>query len=84
MSSWEDLAQKEHTQAGLSVFKVDSNLMLKGPNTKKITPHTQIELCRTLQAQMGDVIVVAAGRTESEVCIFSSTLLYYTISLACK
>lgn len=70
MSSWEDLAKKEHNQAGLSVFKVDSNSMLRGPNMKKISLDTQTEICRTLGAQMGDVLVLAAGHTDSVVCIF--------------
>lgn len=68
MSAWEDLAQKEHNQAGLSVFKIDSNLMLKGPNAKKIFPDHQTQLSRTLKAQVGDVMVIAAGCTDSVVC----------------
>uniref|UniRef100_A0A0N7ZCW7 Aminoacyl-transfer RNA synthetases class-II family profile domain-containing protein n=1 Tax=Scylla olivacea TaxID=85551 RepID=A0A0N7ZCW7_SCYOL len=65
VSAWEDLAQKEHSQAGLSVFKVDSNLMLKGPNAKKIFPDQQTQLSRTLETQVGDVMVLAAGRTDN-------------------
>lgn len=65
VSAWEDLAQKEHNQSGLSVYKVDSNLMLKGPHAKKIFPDHQTQLCRTLEAQVGDVIVLAAGCTDT-------------------
>ena len=70
MSEWEDIAQKEHKQAGLSVFKVDSNRMLKGPNAKKISPDTQTELSRIVEAQDGDVLVLAAGHKDSMVCVF--------------
>ncbi|XP_045104938.1 aspartate--tRNA ligase, mitochondrial-like isoform X2 [Portunus trituberculatus] len=65
VSAWEDVAQKEHSEAGLSVFKVDSNLMLKGPNAKKIFPDRQTQLSKTLETQVGDIMVLAAGCTNS-------------------
>ncbi|MPD03198.1 hypothetical protein E2C01_098823 [Portunus trituberculatus] len=68
VSAWEDVAQKEHSEAGLSVFKVDSNLMLKGPNAKKIFPDRQTQLSKTLETQVGDIMVLAAGCTNSVVC----------------
>ncbi|XP_050686793.1 aspartate--tRNA ligase, mitochondrial-like [Eriocheir sinensis] len=64
VSSWEELAQKEYSQAGVSVFRVESKSTLRGPNAKKILPDTQSELCSTLKAHMGDVMVLAIGETD--------------------
>lgn len=82
VSSWEELAQKEYCKAGVSVFRVESNSTLRGPNTKKISYDVQNELCSTLQAQMGDVIVLAIGEMNHAVCILRHILLYiYPVSL---
>lgn len=75
LSSWEELAQKEYSQAGVSVFRVESDSKLKGPNTRKISPDRQGKLCKTLEAHMGDLIVVAIGETDCTVCILSNTLV---------
>lgn len=79
VSSWEELAQKEYSQAGVSVFRVESKSMLRGPNAKKILPDTQSELCSTLKAHMGDVIVLAIGETDCVVCILNHMLVLFFV-----
>ncbi|XP_045582892.2 aspartate--tRNA ligase, mitochondrial isoform X1 [Procambarus clarkii] len=64
-SSWEDLARREHSLGGVSVFYVSEDLTLKGALSGKMSEASQRELTKSLEAQMGDTLVLAVGSTNN-------------------
>ncbi|KAG7175631.1 Aspartate--tRNA ligase-like [Homarus americanus] len=63
ITSWENLAKREHNLPGVSVFYTLEDLTLKGNIAKKMNPASQKELTKTLRAQMEDVLVLSVGPT---------------------
>ncbi|XP_066970294.1 aspartate--tRNA ligase, mitochondrial isoform X4 [Macrobrachium rosenbergii] len=75
ISSWESLAKREFNLNGPSVMYVKDNYELQGNLAKFINLTTQRNLIEGLSGQKGDILVMAAGPTNSALSLLGKLRL---------
>lgn len=75
ISSWESLAKREFNLNGPSVMYVKDNYELQGNLAKFINLSTQRNLIEGLSGQKGDILVMAAGPTNSALSLLGKLRL---------